>query len=124
MSLTHILFVSYTIISFCVASVQINANYVSFASPSDPLNAVCCQGPTPETTPDMWRLIAEQNIEIIVMLTNLVEGGRNKCAQYWPAVEGSTEIYGTVQVLWAGTETAVSGTSPEHMGGVLCLRCT
>eukprot|EP00041_Stephanoeca_diplocostata_P031894 m.1004042 g.1004042 ORF g.1004042 m.1004042 type:complete len:1187 (+) comp24047_c0_seq1:242-3802(+) len=84
----------------------INANYVSFASPSDPLNAVCCQGPTPDTTADMWRLVAEQNIEIVVMLTNLVESGRNKCAQYWPAVEGSTEIYGTVQVLWAGTENA------------------
>ena len=37
---------------------------------------IATQGPVPDSVPDFWRLIWEQNIQIIVMVTNLEERGR------------------------------------------------
>ncbi|GBP95932.1 Tyrosine-protein phosphatase 69D [Eumeta japonica] len=36
------------------------------------------------TINDFWRMIWEQHLEIIVMLTNLEEYNKTKCAKYWP----------------------------------------
>jgi protein tyrosine phosphatase len=32
------------------------------------------------------------------MVTNLHEGMSDKCSQYWPEVEGETEVYGECEV--------------------------
>ena len=85
----------------------INANYVTFPTKSDPFMFICAQGPTEATINDMWlvRLVAtifyeklilfrtmvwDQGIECVLMLTTLVEGGRKKCEQYWPAEANQT----------------------------------
>ena len=44
---------------------------------------ISTQGPKPETIEDFWTMIYENNSNVIVMLCNIMEGGRIKCENYW-----------------------------------------
>lgn len=59
----------------------INANYISIKEESE---YIATQGPLPGTKEDFWNMVWNENSRTIIMLTQLVEGGRIKCDQYWP----------------------------------------
>ncbi|XP_056003192.1 receptor-type tyrosine-protein phosphatase mu-like [Ostrea edulis] len=61
----------------------INANYIE--SMDGKREYIACQGPRENTLIDHWRMIWQKDVQYIVMLTNLIEGPKVKCHQYWPS---------------------------------------
>ena len=45
---------------------------------------------------EFWRLVWEQRVGVVVMITNLVEQGKRKCEQYWP--ETGAAMFGLIEV--------------------------
>nr|XP_022309501.1 uncharacterized protein LOC111115154 isoform X2 [Crassostrea virginica] len=73
----------------------INANYISNAQGDN--SYIACQGPKPTTVKDFWRMIWQERIHTIVMLTRTIEGDKRKCEQYWPSL-GRTIISGKIDI--------------------------
>ncbi|KAL6263954.1 hypothetical protein P5V15_004035 [Pogonomyrmex californicus] len=74
----------------------INANYITGYKMDKCY--IATQGPKPSTVLDFWRMIWQENVLIICMLTNIVESGKTKCAQYWPDIKKKKK-YGDIIVL-------------------------
>ncbi|XP_065933837.1 receptor-type tyrosine-protein phosphatase epsilon [Magallana gigas] len=62
----------------------INASYIEDARGKQIY--IATQGPKPKTISDLWTMIWQEGVCNIVCLTNLKEGTKNKCAQYWPDI--------------------------------------
>ncbi|KAG2392679.1 hypothetical protein C9374_011404 [Naegleria lovaniensis] len=65
----------------------VNANNIQIGNE---ILYIAGQGPLPQTIYDFWRMIIEKNVSVILMLSNVIEQSRPKCAQYWP---DTTEIH-------------------------------
>lgn len=77
----------------------INANFV--IGYKERKKFICAQGPMDSTINDFWRMIWEQHLEIIVMLTNLEEYNKTKCAKYWPENINDSTQYGDMLITFA-----------------------
>ncbi|CAG5127330.1 unnamed protein product, partial [Candidula unifasciata] len=60
----------------------INASYIDGYQQKKQF--IASQGATKINLEDFVRMLWEQEVEVVVMLTILVEGGKLKCEQYWP----------------------------------------
>nr|KAF6395553.1 hypothetical protein HJG63_016178 [Rousettus aegyptiacus] len=73
----------------------VNANFVpGYAHPQE---FIATQGPLKKTLGDFWRLVWEQQVRVIVMLTVGMENGRVLCEHYWPA-DATPVTYGHITV--------------------------
>lgn len=50
------------------------------------------------TVCDFWRMIWEQHLEIVLMLTNLEEYSKTKCAKYWPDKEEEKKTFADITI--------------------------
>lgn len=69
----------------------INASHIHLRG--TPKRYIASQGPLEQTTEHFWRLVMQENVHVIVMLTLLQEGGREKCSNYF-----QTATYGDIEV--------------------------
>lgn len=76
-------------------STYIHANFVDGFE--DKRKYICCQGPMEHTAGDMWKLIWENDVHIIVSLTE-IDSDDETCFEYWVAAKGFQIIFGRYQV--------------------------
>ncbi|XP_065923437.1 receptor-type tyrosine-protein phosphatase epsilon [Magallana gigas] len=77
------------------ADEYINANYLDGYERKN--EYIASQGPKESTLADFWEMVCQDKVKQIIMLTNLREGRKLKCHQYWPNL-GNKETYGTISV--------------------------
>ncbi|XP_066158731.1 tyrosine-protein phosphatase 69D isoform X1 [Euwallacea fornicatus] len=75
----------------------INANFVM--GYKERKKFICAQGPMDTTVNEFWRMIWEQHLEMILMLTNLEEYSKTKCAKYWPDKSDGDKVFGKITVI-------------------------
>ncbi|KAI3414124.1 hypothetical protein GPALN_011586 [Globodera pallida] len=78
----------------------INASHIR-SKEHGPIQYIATQGPIGEsesadgrriaTVRDFWEMIWQEGVDCIVMLTRCNEGGKQKCADYWPEAPGESE---------------------------------
>ncbi|GFN78769.1 receptor-type tyrosine-protein phosphatase kappa [Plakobranchus ocellatus] len=80
-----------------IFSDYINASYIRSFTERETI--IASQGPSDDIVDDFLRMLWEQRVDRVVMLTNLVEENKKKCSMYWP--NGKEQIFGmiTVQLL-------------------------
>lgn len=71
----------------------INANYIRGYGGKDKAY-IATQGPMPNTVSDFWEMVWQEEVSLIIMLTQLQEG-KEKCVHYWPTEE---ETYGPFHI--------------------------
>ncbi|ORY96828.1 protein-tyrosine phosphatase-like protein [Syncephalastrum racemosum] len=62
----------------------INASYVEPVGFNTGKRYIVTQGPLEDTMGDFWEMVFQQRTQVIVCLTPPEEGGREKCARYYP----------------------------------------
>ena len=53
-------------------------------------------------------MVLQEKVQFIVMLTNLMEERKKKCALYWPERVNDTEVFGSFTVTLLEENTAIN----------------
>ncbi|KAF7257878.1 hypothetical protein EG68_04849 [Paragonimus skrjabini miyazakii] len=56
---------------------------------------IATQGVILSTQDSFWRMVWQERSAVIVMITKIVERGRNKCVRYWPTEEEGERVFHT-----------------------------
>jgi len=72
----------------------INANHITIGERV----YIAAQAPIESTVADFHRMLWENDVKIIVMLTRFVEGGMEKATEYFPQLGSPSETYGDIKV--------------------------
>ncbi|XP_072179579.1 receptor-type tyrosine-protein phosphatase T-like [Diadema setosum] len=67
-----------------------NANYIH--NHRGERGIIASQAPNEALLTDFWRMIWQENVETVVMVTALTQNGKDKCTQYWPEKSRSINI--------------------------------
>ena len=87
----------------------INASFISDVFTGSSRKYIAAQGPGTDTTPAFWQMIWQYGVQVVVMLTSVVEAGTRadgstaglqyiKCNKYWPDNVGDSKKFGDLQV--------------------------
>ncbi|XP_078327535.1 receptor-type tyrosine-protein phosphatase alpha-like isoform X3 [Crassostrea virginica] len=82
----------------------INANYIE--NTRGKRYYIATQAPKKKTITDFWTMVWEREVSTIVCLTNIKEGNKNKCVQYWPNINEKLQA-GEITVRHVGEKTYV-----------------
>ncbi|XP_072180078.1 receptor-type tyrosine-protein phosphatase mu-like [Diadema setosum] len=67
-----------------------NANYIHNFRGEKVI--IASQAPNEASLTDFWRMIWQENVETVVMVTTLTQNGKDQCTQYWPEESRSINI--------------------------------
>ncbi|XP_030852447.1 receptor-type tyrosine-protein phosphatase kappa-like [Strongylocentrotus purpuratus] len=73
-----------------------NANYIR--DDKGKKTFIAAQAPNTASINDFWRLIWQENVCSVVMVTNTMEGGKDRCTVYWPKEMGKSKTFGGIEV--------------------------
>ena len=71
----------------------VNASPIKFADIKQEF--IASIAPKPVSFENFWQMIIERRVSLVVMLTDLQEGGRRKSDQYWPDRDNEVKEIGS-----------------------------
>ncbi|KAJ8040306.1 Receptor-type tyrosine-protein phosphatase T [Holothuria leucospilota] len=75
----------------------INASYIKNLQGKK--SFIAAQGPQEGTVDDFWKMVWQENVETIVMVTDNIEKNKILCSTYWPNKVHMGEVYGDITVI-------------------------
>eukprot|EP01006_Ploeotia_vitrea_P037061 TRINITY_DN66088_c5_g1_i2.p1 TRINITY_DN66088_c5_g1~~TRINITY_DN66088_c5_g1_i2.p1 ORF type:complete len:182 (-),score=79.91 TRINITY_DN66088_c5_g1_i2:101-646(-) len=80
------------------ASDYINASHCRVPLRGVKFRYIAAQAPPAPAFNDWWRMVWEQGVKLMLMITRLMEKGRVKASIYWPTLESQPEAFGDITV--------------------------
>lgn len=101
----------------------INANFIDLSQLGElPHQFVASQAPCEEYIDEWLQVLVEHKIELVMMLTQVKEGGMCKADRYWPTKVGESETFGSAGCVVTLTEQ-VNGDAEHMVIRTLSVQC-